>query len=83
MKIEMLVASAAFFLMPVTVGTGVYAIEEKEKVVTVSRSEVDITGDGVKEDIYLKGVPYQGEDSYLKKFLLRFQALTTKYIRFR
>ena len=65
MKKELLVF-AAFFLLSLSAITSVYAIEEKARVVTISENEADITGDGKNEVIYLKGIPYQDEDSYLK-----------------
>ena len=65
MKKEILVIIAAFFLLSLTAITGVYAIE-KDSVVTISENKADVTGDGVNETIYLKGIPYEDEDSYLK-----------------
>lgn len=83
MKKEMLMAIAAFFLMSITAITGVYAIEEKAKVVTISKDEADITGDGGKEVIYLKGVPFQGEDSYLKTIYIEVSGSDEKTYKFR
>ncbi|MEH7502616.1 hypothetical protein V7152_11460 [Neobacillus drentensis] len=74
MKKEMLLVITSFFLMSLTAITGVYAIEETTKVVTLSKEEADITGDGKEEDILLKGIPYQKEDSYLEKIYIEISA---------
>jgi hypothetical protein len=78
MKKEIILAAAAFFLMSLTAITGVYAIEEKEKVVTISETEADITGDGTNEKITLKGVPYADEDSYLADIFLEVSTVNNK-----
>jgi hypothetical protein len=82
MKKEMLIAIATFFLMSVTALTVVYAIGDKEKVMTISEIEADITGDGVKEVIYLKGIPYQDKDSYLKAIFIEVSASDGKTYKF-
>jgi hypothetical protein len=74
MKKEIIVVGAAFFIMSLTAITGVYAIEEKEKVVTVSETKEDVSGDGINETISLKGVPYQDEDSYLREIYIEVSA---------
>ncbi|MEH7277029.1 hypothetical protein [Neobacillus vireti] len=66
MKKERLLAASAFFLMSVMAITGAHAFEDKAKIVTISKHESDITGDGINENIQLKGVPYDDEDDYLK-----------------
>ncbi|MEH7251358.1 hypothetical protein V7111_04465, partial [Neobacillus niacini] len=66
MKKDLLLIASVFFLMSVTAITGVHAFEEKAKTVTISKYEGDVTGDGINERIQLKGVPYQGNEEYLK-----------------
>jgi hypothetical protein len=70
MKKELLLVVIAFFLMSVTAITGVHAIEEKAKTVTISKHESDVTGDGINESIQLKGVPYEDEENYLKEIYI-------------
>jgi hypothetical protein len=67
MKKELLLVASAFFLMSVT---GVHAFDEKTKTVTISKHESDVTGDGINESIQLKGVPYEGEEDYLKEIYI-------------
>jgi hypothetical protein len=74
MKKEMLLVIVSFFLMSLTAITGVYAIEENTNTVTISKAEADVTGDGKEEVILLKGVPYQQEDSFLKKIYIEISA---------
>lgn len=74
MKKEMILVIVSFFLMSLTAITGVYAIEENTDIVTISKEEADVTGDGKEEIILLKGVPYQQEDSILKEVYLEISA---------
>ncbi|MCM2532511.1 hypothetical protein NDK43_09090 [Neobacillus pocheonensis] len=78
LKKEIVIIAAAFFLTSLTMITGVYAIEEKAKTVTILKEETDITGDGQNEVIYLLGVPYQNKDSYLKKIYIEIAASNGK-----
>ncbi|NHC41301.1 hypothetical protein G6549_15185 [Bacillus sp. MM2020_1] len=82
MKKEMLLVIASFFLMSLTAITGVYAIEETTKIVTISNEKADITGDGKVEEILLKGVPYQKEDTFLEKIYLEINASNGKKYSF-
>lgn len=70
MKKELIMAATAFFLMSITLITGVYAMDENTNIVTISNAESDITGDGIKEMISLKGVPYEEENHYLKEIYI-------------
>ncbi|MEH7418892.1 hypothetical protein V7266_27055 [Neobacillus drentensis] len=74
MKKEMLLVIISFFLISLSTITGVYAIEEKNKTVTISKQEADLTGDGQNETIYLKGVPDQDEKDYLQSIYLEISA---------
>ncbi|MBV7506497.1 hypothetical protein KW850_14630 [Bacillus sp. sid0103] len=78
MKKEMLLVLASFFLMSLTAITGVYAIEETAKIITISKDKADITGDGKEEEILLKGVPYQKEDSFLERIYIDISASNGK-----
>lgn len=75
---EIILGVAAFFLMSLTAITGVYAIEEKVKVITISEKKADISGDGIDETISLKGIPYQDEDSYLKQIYIEVSSADGK-----
>jgi len=82
MKKEMLLVIVSFFLISITAITGVYAFEENTKVITISEEEMDITGDGQNDAIFLKGVPYQDEDSFLKKIYIEVAASNGKTYTF-
>jgi hypothetical protein len=56
-------------LASLTAITGVYAFEEKAKIITLSKKEIDITGDGLTDKIYLKGLPYQGKTEFKKIYI--------------
>jgi hypothetical protein len=75
MRKELLLAMAAFFLISTTV---VYAIEENNKIVTISRETADITGDGKVDDILLQGIAYQDEAGYLKEIYIEVKASNGK-----
>lgn len=70
MKKELLFAFIAFFLMSLTAITGVYAIEGDSRKLTLKNSSEDITGDGIREDIIIQGIPYQKSEKVYKKILL-------------
>ncbi|WML39861.1 hypothetical protein RCG19_22280 [Neobacillus sp. OS1-2] len=82
MKKEMLLVMVSFFLLSITAITGVYAIEEKAKVITISEEKADISGDDIDEVILLKGIPYQDDDSYLKEIYLEIAGSNGKVITF-
>ncbi|SMQ78676.1 hypothetical protein SAMN05444673_3569 [Bacillus sp. OV166] len=82
MKKEMLLVIASFFLMSLTAITGVYAIEETTKTVTITKEQADITGDEKEEQILLKGVPYQKEDTFLEKIYIEIAASNGKTFSF-
>jgi uncharacterized protein YggU (UPF0235/DUF167 family) len=79
---EILIAVLVLFLISLSAITGVYAIEENANIITISTEEVDITGDGHNEVISLKGIPYQDEDSYLKKIYIDVAASNKKKYKF-
>ncbi|OLS38580.1 hypothetical protein BTR25_14275 [Bacillus sp. MRMR6] len=72
MKKEFLLVAASFFLMSVTLITGVYAIENDDgkKGITISKIETDLTGDGNIESLYLKGVPYKDDENFLRSIYM-------------
>lgn len=74
MKKEMLLVIVSFFLISLTMITGVYAIEENHKAVTIFKQETDLTGDGQNETIMLKGVADQEDESYLKRIYIEISA---------
>lgn len=81
MKKELLMVIVSFFLMSLTAITGVYAIGEN-KIITISEKKVDISGDGIDEVIVLKGVPYQEDDSFLKKIFIEVAGSNGKLYTF-
>ncbi|WP_042353516.1 hypothetical protein [Bacillus rubiinfantis] len=68
MNKETLLAIICFFLVSMT--TVVYAVEDKNKPITISEQKADISGDGKLETIFLKGVPYEEDKSFLQKIYL-------------
>ena len=74
----MLLAMVACFFISLTAITGVYAIEKSKETVTLSKQEMDITGDGKDDVILLKGVPYDEENSFLKRIYLEVAASNEK-----
>lgn len=74
MKKEMLLVIISFFLISLSTITGVYAIEEKNKTVTISKQEADLTGDRQNETIFLKGVPDQDEEANLQNIYIEISA---------
>jgi hypothetical protein len=82
MKKELLLGITSFFLMSLTAITGVYAIEETTKIVTISKEKADISGDGKEEEILLKGVSYQKEDTFLEKIYIDISASNRKKYTF-
>ncbi|WP_079509066.1 hypothetical protein [Mesobacillus jeotgali] len=74
MKKELLMTFTAFFFMSLTALTGAYAGESREKTVTVQEDKVDVTGDGKKDLVYVKGVPYGEGAQFLKKIYLKIKA---------
>jgi hypothetical protein len=83
MRKEIIMVVAAFFLMSLTAITGAFAAEENKKIVTISETEADISGDGLNETISLKGVPYQNGDSYLKEIYIEVTAPSRKNVKIR
>lgn len=74
MKKELLITFSAFFFMSLTAFTGVYAGESNKKTVTISEEKVDVTGDGKKDLIYVKGVLYEEGAQFLKEIYLKIRA---------
>jgi hypothetical protein len=73
MRKELLFAFMAIFLMSLTAITGVYAIENDMKIVTLIEMQEDITGDGMKDNIILTGLPFSKDDIGYKKLYITFK----------
>jgi len=72
MRKELLFAFAAFFFMSMSAITGVYAVEEANKLEKViSKEKIDVTGDGKEETIYIKGIPFEEGAIFLKTIYLQ------------
>lgn len=77
MRKELVMAASVFFLMSITVITGVSAMDER--TVTISNEETDVTGDGISETISLEGIPYEEEeDNYLKEIYFKIDSSNDK-----
>lgn len=72
MRKELLFAFAAFFFMSMSAITGVYAVEEANKLEKViSKESMDVNGDGKEETIYIKGIPFEEGAIFLKTVYLQ------------
>ncbi|MEH7524481.1 hypothetical protein V7149_14575 [Bacillus sp. JJ1503] len=71
MKKELVFALAAFFFLSLSVMTGTYAGENKMKMITVSKEKAELTGDGKKDTIIIKGLPYDEDTEFLKEIYLK------------
>lgn len=74
MKKELLFAFAAFFFMSLSAITGVYAGEEEEKIITISKEKVDVSGDMKEDTVYIKGIYYEEGAAFLKEVFLEIAA---------
>lgn len=77
MKKEFVFAFAAFFFMISTAITG-YAGDEGNKMILVSEEKVDVTGDGKKDTVYIRGIPYEEGTQFLKEIQLEIAASNGK-----
>jgi hypothetical protein len=78
MRKELILIFTIILLVSLNAITGVYAVEEKAKIITLSKKELDITGDGLKDTIHLNVLPYQNKSSYFKKIYLKINASNHK-----
>lgn len=78
MRKELILTFTVVLLVSLTAITGVYAFEEKSKIITLSKNEIDITGDGLNEVIYLMAQPYQDNHSFFKKMFIKINASNHK-----
>ncbi|MED4206418.1 hypothetical protein [Neobacillus mesonae] len=76
MKKELLLAFISFLLLSMT--TVVYAVEEKNKTITISEQKADITGDGKLETILLSGAPYEDDENFLKEIFIDIEVSNGK-----
>lgn len=72
MKKELFFLVSAFFFMSMTAITVVYAVEEeaKEKSKVIAESEVDVSGDGLAENIVVKGTLLEENESLYKNITI-------------
>jgi hypothetical protein len=86
MRKEMLIMFSVFFLLSTIATSGVYAIEETTKEITISKLKEDITGDGKKETILLKGNPFQAntnnEEAFFKYLTIEVASSDNKTYKF-
>ncbi|MBA4538649.1 hypothetical protein H1Z61_16325 [Bacillus aquiflavi] len=72
MRKELLFAYTAFFLMSIIAITGAYA-EEEASMIIISKDKIDVTGDGKKEIIYVKGRQLERKTNFLNEVYLEVQ----------
>ncbi|MCL6570854.1 MAG: hypothetical protein K6T88_04120 [Bacillus sp. (in: Bacteria)] len=86
MRKRMLIMFSVFFLLSTIPISGVYAVKETTKEITISKLKEDITGDGKKETIHLKGSPYQAnpnnEGAYFKFLTIEVASSDNKTYKF-
>jgi hypothetical protein len=79
MKKELLFAFAAFFFMSLSAITGVYAVEEANTLESVIvKEQMDVTGDGKLDTIYVKGEPFEEGAIFLRSITLEILSATGK-----
>jgi len=78
MKKEVVFAIAAFIFMTLSAITYAYAVENNEKMILLSEEKIDVSNDGKKDTILLKGVPYEEGTKFLKEIQLQIDASNGK-----
>ncbi len=78
MKKEIAIAIAAFFSITLSVITYAYAVEVNDKMMVISEDKIDVSGNGKKDSIVLKGVPYEEGTKFLKEIQLEINASNGK-----
>lgn len=78
MKKEIVFALAAFFFITLSAMTAAYAGEIASKFITVAKYKEDVTGDGKKDQIVLKGLPYEEGTEFLKEIYMEITASNKK-----
>lgn len=81
MKRELLFAFSAFFFMSITAITGVYAVEEANKIDVISKDRIDVTGDGKRDTVYVKGKPFETGAMFLEEIYVEVVASNGKDYR--
>lgn len=81
MKKEFGLALLALFFLSLNAITGAYAVENEnkekhdmEKIHTIIKQEVDVSGDGKPDTIEIKGLRYEDGSAYLKEIHLEITA---------
>ncbi|PLR82443.1 hypothetical protein CVD25_13905 [Bacillus canaveralius] len=78
MKRDLLFAFTAFFFMSLSAITGVYAVEQAGKMNIFSEEKYDVSGDGKKDTIILKGLPFEEGANFQKDVFLEVKASNGK-----
>lgn len=73
MKKEILFLISVFFFMSMTAISGVYAVEENNKIETILEKKADITGDGVIDSVSVKGMTFSEPDSPFSSIYLEIE----------
>ena len=78
MRKEMMIALAAFFFITLSALTAAYAGENQNKMMTISKEKADVTGDGKKDLIVIKGQPYEEGTEFLKEIVVEIHTIKNK-----
>lgn len=78
MKKKLVLFFATFVSITLTVFAVTYAGETNEKTIIVSEEKVDVTGDGKKDLILIKGTPFEEGGQFLKSITLEVIAAKDK-----
>ncbi|MFB6467775.1 hypothetical protein ACE38V_13375 [Cytobacillus sp. Hz8] len=74
MKKEALYAFIAIFFMSMSVITVASAVQNTEETMMLSKDVKDVTGDGMKETIFVMGIPFDEGSNFLKKIWIKIVA---------
>jgi hypothetical protein len=66
MKKEIVILVSSFFIISMTAISGVYAVEEEEKMELIKEVQSDLTGDGKDEMISVKGLRFNESEPFYK-----------------
>ncbi len=78
LKKEILFALAAFFFISMSAMTSTFARENANKMEIISDDKMDVTGDGKKDEIIIKGLPYEEGTEFFKEIYLEIKASNKK-----
>lgn len=80
MKKEIIFAFTALFFLSLSAMTDALAKENTSRLITVSKDKIDVTGDGKKDLIIIKGQPYEEGTDFLKEIKMEIITSNKKSI---